>query len=99
MSEFNATKRRLGLDNLVLYQTRHSGASLDLQGRFRDHMELKKRGGRACDSSLRRYENAARLNKSASQLSPKQQAEFKLADDRLEDLFFGRVEARPFAAA
>ena len=77
----------------VLYMGRHSGASLDLQGRHRDHLELKKRGGWQCESSLRRYENAARLNLSASKLQPAQVAAFKRADELLEALFFGRVPA------
>ena len=48
VTEFNRTRARLNLGNLVLYQCRHSGASLDLQGRHRDHLELKKRGGWQC---------------------------------------------------
>jgi len=95
VTEFNRTRDRLRLGKLVLYQCRHSGASLDLQGRHRDHLELKKRGGWQCESSLRRYENAARLNMSAARLQPWQVAEFKKADDQLEDFSFGRVAAAP----
>ena len=69
---------------------------MDLLGRYRDHLELKGRGGWQCESSLKRYENAARLNLSASQLTPTQAALFKKADDQLEALFFGRVAAQPF---
>ena len=98
VAEFNVTKKRLQLRNLVLYQGRHSGASLDLQGRHRDHLELKKRGGWQCESSLKRYENAARLNVSASKLRPWQLAQFRKADDQLEALFFGRVAAQPMVA-
>ena len=99
VAEFNRTRERLQLKSLVLYKCWHSGASLDLQGRHRDHLELKKRGGWQCDSSLKPCENAARLNLSASQLTPWQAACFKRADEQLEALFFGRVAAQPFVPA
>ena len=98
VAQFNITRTRLQLGNLVLYQCRHSGASLDLQNRHRDHMELKKRGGWQCESSLKRYENAAKLNLSAARLLPWQVAAFRKADQQLEALFFGRVAALPFVA-
>ncbi|CAK0813240.1 unnamed protein product, partial [Prorocentrum cordatum] len=96
VAEFNRTQARLGHRSLVLYQGRHSGASLDLQGRHRDHLEFKKQGGWQCESSLKRYENAARSNPSASKLMPAHAAQFKKADAQLEALSFGRVAAQPF---
>ena len=95
LQQFRITTYRIGLPKLVMYQARHSGASLDRQGRFRDILDVKKRGGWASDSSLRRYENAPLLNKSASDLSPKQLSLFSRADNLLEDIFFGRKAAMP----
>ncbi|CAK0798609.1 unnamed protein product [Prorocentrum cordatum] len=53
---------------------------LDLQNRRGDHMELKKRGGRERRSSLKRYQNAARLNLSAPRLLPWEVAAPRKAD-------------------
>eukprot|EP00959_Pyramimonas_sp_CCMP1952_P036600 765949-Pyramimonas_sp.AAC.1 len=53
VAQFNATRSRLQLGNLVTHQCRHSGASLDLQERHPDHLELKKRGGWQCESPLK----------------------------------------------
>ncbi|CAK0856443.1 unnamed protein product [Prorocentrum cordatum] len=53
---------------------------LDLQNRHGYHMELKKRSGRQCKSSLKRYQNAARLSLSAPRLLPWQVAAPRKAD-------------------
>ena len=41
LQQFRITTYRMGLPKLVMYQARHSGASLDRQGRFRDILDVK----------------------------------------------------------
>ena len=54
--EFRRATRALGLKDIVPYQCRHSGASLDKAGQHRI-LEIKKRGRWKSDNSIARNEN------------------------------------------
>ena len=51
---------RMGLPPTVLYALRHSGPSIDILNKARDLQAVKRRGCWAADSSVRRYEKAAK---------------------------------------
>ena len=52
--------------NIVRYQCRHSGASLDKAGLHRTMLEIKKRGRWKMDSSIARYEKSGILAQNQS---------------------------------
>ena len=60
----------IGLPHVMLYQLRHSGASLDTALRFRNIQQVQQRGRWAAFSSVRRYEKGGRLAEQANQLGP-----------------------------
>ena len=55
----------------MLYQLRHSGASMDYINRARDLLGIKRRGRWRADSSLRRYEKGGRLTEQLRKLAPR----------------------------
>lgn len=57
---FNACCQDLKLE-LVPYQARHSGPSIDRAAKTTDLDEVRKRGGWATRQSVARYEKAGRL--------------------------------------
>ena len=59
--EFRRATRTLGLKDIVPYQCRHSGASLDKAGQHRTMLEIKKRGRWKSDNSIARHEKSGRL--------------------------------------
>ncbi|CAK9009883.1 Ankyrin-1 [Durusdinium trenchii] len=59
---------QLSNKHCVLYQLRHSGPSHDRMTKARSLVEIKKRGRWLSDSSVRRYEAAARLNQEFQKL-------------------------------
>ena len=61
----------LELPDPSLYQLRHGRASFDRAQNFRTLSEMNKRGRWAADSSVRRYERAARLQSVERELPPK----------------------------
>ncbi|CAK9091846.1 Putative surface protein bspA-like (TvBspA-like-625) [Durusdinium trenchii] len=59
---------QLSSKHCVLYQLRHSGPSHDRMTKARSLVDIKKRGRWLSDSSVRRYEAAARLNQEFQKL-------------------------------
>jgi len=57
---FQAALKELGLPKTVLYSLRHAGPTADVLAGRRDLVTVKKRGRWISDSSLRRYEKAAK---------------------------------------
>ena len=95
--EFRRTCKRLRLADLVPYQARHSGASIDFQKKWRSFGEIKKRGRWRQDASVARYERAARLAATARGLDSRQLDYCNTAAKQLEALFFGRASGDQLA--
>ena len=96
VKEFKRSARRMGLD-LVPYQARHSGASLDRVDNRRPLMEVMKRGRWKSVKSLARYEKAGRLQYTANQYTPAQRAYMEVCEARLGPLILGFSEFQPTA--
>jgi hypothetical protein len=58
--EFRRALRRLKQPETVLYSLRHSGPTIDVLNHRRTLDQVKRRGGWAADSSVRRYEKASK---------------------------------------
>ena len=58
---FRLACKQLGLKNLVPYQTRHSGASIDRARNLRDLRAIQERGSWRQPRSVTRYDKHARL--------------------------------------
>ena len=80
-----ATGRRHGLD-LVPYQGRHSGISIDRAENARSHMEAMKRGRWRSERSVRRYEKAGRLNDVWTRLPANTKASAEKAERRIKSV-------------
>jgi len=93
--EFRACRRRFGVPELVPYQLRHSGASIDRSKRWRSLAEVKKRGNWKQDRSVARYEKAARLNATMMTYSPVLQSYLHRCASRAEAAFRGSVRDFP----
>eukprot|EP00435_Cladocopium_sp_Y103_P065410 s1031_g27.t1 len=80
--EWETCFQELGLasNHAVLYQLRHSGPSHDRLMSYRHLNEVKKRGRWQSDSSLRRYENHARIAQEFQRLPTQIQAACILAE-------------------
>ena len=83
---------QLPLD-LVPYQARHSGASLDAARGLRTRKQIMDRGRWRSQSSLLRYEKHARLAGSLASLEPVWRVYFEQAAELLEGLLCGRLGA------
>ena len=88
LREFRTSARRLGVE-LVPYQARHSGASLDRVDNRRPQLEVQKRGRWRSYKSLVRYEKAGRLQYTAAQASPQLRAYTEACAARLAPLMLG----------
>ena len=64
----------LGFPPLCLYQLRHGAASEDILSKEREYLEVKARGCRTTDVSLRRYAKPAQLHRLMGALSPRARA-------------------------
>ena len=89
---FKQAAAAIGLPDLVPYQARHSGASVDAAGRHRTLPEIQRRGRWKTLASVQRYERHAQLGKSAASLSDRQVFVFQFALDHLEELILGRLQ-------
>jgi integrase len=87
---FKQAAAEIGLPDLVPYQARHSGASVDAANHYRTIAEIQRRGRWKTSASVQRYEKHAQLGKSAASLNPRQQHVFAVALDWLESLVLGR---------
>ena len=95
MTLFRTAAGNLGLD-VVPYQGRHSGASLDRGEGLRSIEAVQKRGRWAAYSSVRRYEKAGLLNQSWAALSPAQKAHCDACLRNLSDIVpHGKEPPRP----
>lgn len=59
----------LNLDALHPDQTRHGGAAEDLNGKERDHANVKQRGRWMTDQRVRRYTKTGKIQQMISRLS------------------------------
>lgn len=78
---------------VVPYQTRHSGASMDRLANFRTLDEVMKRGHWASTQSLNRYDKAARFASIWADYSAVQQRYFETCERHLEDVMLGKQAA------
>ena len=88
--EFRRATRALGLKDIVPYQCRHSGPSLDKAGQHRTMLEIKKQGRWKSDYSIARYKKCGRLAQIQSDLNKSQPTCFEATDLALEELIFWR---------
>ena len=63
-----------GIQELHPYQSRHGGASEDLNSGERDHLAVKVRGRWHTDQSVRRYGKVGKIQKMMTDLSPERMA-------------------------
>ena len=70
LEQLRISRRRLGLDDVVPHQMRHSGVSIELNSKLRSHQEAQKRGRWRQHLSMARYEKHARLEVTASWYPP-----------------------------
>ena len=89
--EFGRSRRRLRIKRLVPYQTRHSGASIDLCLSHRSLREVQSRGRWGSEKSMLRYNKSAKLAQSMKQFDRRQLDYFATAESRLEALFVGQA--------
>ncbi|CAK9105668.1 unnamed protein product [Durusdinium trenchii] len=88
---------QLSSKHCVLYQLRHSGPSHDRMTKARSLVDIKKRGRWLSDSSVRRYEAAARLNQEFQKLPRPVQTKALAAPQFLQQWvqsFFSRKRRR-----
>ena len=97
LQEWKRCTEELGLQrlDLVPYQLRHSGPSIDLARGTRSLGEAQKRGRWAGVKSMNRYERRGRLGQDYQTLTESQKSTFEIAEKSLEAIFSGhRHEAR-----
>ena len=88
----------LGVD-LVPYEMRHSGASIDIAAGVRGLAEAQKRGTWAQVKSMHRYEQSAILAAEWQRYSTQQQSHFRLCETWIEEILAGqRTPIRPLRA-
>ena len=88
--------KRLGIE-VVAYQARHSGISLDRAFRLRTQEEAMKRGRWSSFRSIVRYQKAGHLNDAWRKLEPTVQAHALVCEECLVDVYLrgARLPARP----
>ena len=74
---FVEAKQRLQISQLVPYQMRHSGASIDYAMSYRTTSEIQRRGGWRQAKSVARYERSGRLGHSMMKYTASQIAHFE----------------------
>ena len=95
---FARVTKELSLHNVVPYQMRHSGPSIDMAAGRRGLQDVQKRGRWQSSKSVLRYERHARLGAEWSKLSPAQRDLFGRCADHLEDVIHGRPHPLTMAA-
>eukprot|EP00435_Cladocopium_sp_Y103_P017954 s440_g4.t1 len=91
---FQKAGEQLGVKSLHPYQTRHGGASEDLNTQERDHMTVKSRGRWQTDQSVRRYGKVGKVQKLLVQLSPANLEFCQWSSRNMEQILKGTVAAR-----
>ena len=79
----------LGVPGLHPYQTRHGGASEDLNRKERDAMTVKARGRWMTDQSLRRYGKVGKIQQLLAKLSPSDLAFCQWSNENMEAVLRG----------
>ena len=90
LKEFRVVLGLLKVRDVVPYQMRHSGASIDRSKGWRSQDEVMKRGRWQAHRSLTRYEKHARLQLSMNQLSGSQRDYFLECERHIADIILGR---------
>ena len=88
LAVFKKATKDLGLQ-VVPYETRHSGPSIDRSKGWRPAAEVKKRGAWASHKSVVRYEKAARLAATWNKLSLEVRTTCQMAEKYLREIFLG----------
>ena len=93
LESFKTAAAAVGLKEwfLSLYVLRHTGPSHDYLSKLRSLADIQRRGRWGLESSVRRYEKAARVTARLSGLRPSLVAFFKKCDDNLETYFHRRT--------
>ena len=91
---FQEAGQLLGFKNLHLYQSRHGGASEDLNSGERDHLAVKVRGRWHTDQSVRRYGKVGKIQKMMTDLSPERMAFCQWSLRNIERVLKGMLPPR-----
>lgn len=83
----------LGVKNLHPYQTRHGGASEDLNSGERCHQSVKVRGRWHTDQSVRRYGKVGKVQKLMAELSPEHMAFCQWSLKNIQKVLQGSIPA------
>ena len=89
LSVFRSCCKDLRID-LVPYQARHSGHSIDRASNVRTQEEVRKRGGWMARQSVARYEKAGRLAATWQKLDSATQLTCKAAEANIEAIILGQ---------
>ena len=89
LSVFHSCCQDLGLD-VVPYQARHSGPSIDRAVGLRSQEEVRKRGGWVSRQSVARYEKAGRLAATWRKLDSSTQLACTLAEKYIAEIIRGQ---------
>lgn len=93
VSMFKRMRDKLQIKDLVPYQARHSGPSIDRARSLRSLDEVARRGRWQSPASVQRYERHARLGQTEQSFSRGQRRVFDFAERHLEALVLGRIKA------
>ena len=91
---FQEAGQLLGFKNLHPYQSRHGGASEDLNSGERDHLAVKFRGRWHTDQSVRRYGKVGKIQKMMTDLSPERMAFCQWSLRNIERVLKGTLPPR-----
>ena len=91
---FQEAGQLLGFKNLHPYQSRHGGASEDLNSGERDHLAVKVRGRWHTDQSVRRYGKVGKIQKMMTDLSPERMAFCEWSLRNIERVLKGTLPPR-----
>ena len=91
---FQEAGQLLGFKNLHPYQSRHGGASEDLNSGERDHLAVKVRGRWHTDQSVRRYGKVGKIQKMMTDLSPERMAFCQWSLRNIERVLKGTLPPR-----
>lgn len=95
--QFKKVVSQLGMD-VTPYQTRHSGPSIDRARRYRDTLEVQKRGQWKTAKSVARYEKSARLAATWDALPRRLRNHCRQCEDDLGAILLGHRTAPTFDA-
>ena len=95
LKRVKAAAHHLRLGDVVPYQMRHSGPSVDRSRGLRTLAEIQRRGRWASSKSVARYEKGARLQAAWHTLDDAVKAHLVRAEERIDDMVFGRRGAPP----